>query len=192
MQGKLRIALILFLEIAGLTTVFIVFLLILNFFNIISLSKMYPSQLGFLPHRTTSVNKVNNSIKESLMATPAPNLQNLQSQYLAYANKNLKGPQFDAKEKTYSITGAYLSTANDMIQIVTAVGTINFQINSLTTFQTYNNRATFTSGSPYLKSIGQGNFVKDLKEGTLIQVDYLYGVTNPKAIRMTAANDFAK
>src|ERR1035437_7831513 len=37
-------------EILGLIAVFVVFLLILNFFNIISLSNIYPNQFGFLPH----------------------------------------------------------------------------------------------------------------------------------------------
>lgn len=42
--------LVLILEIIGFITIFMVFLLILNFFNILSLSKIYPNQLGWLPH----------------------------------------------------------------------------------------------------------------------------------------------
>lgn len=39
-------------EIAGLILIFLIFLGVFNFFNVISLSTIYPKQLGFLPHLT--------------------------------------------------------------------------------------------------------------------------------------------
>jgi hypothetical protein len=61
MNEKLKDILILIAEIAGLFAVFIVFLLVLNFFNILSLSKIYPNQLGFLPHLKTTTTSNNQS-----------------------------------------------------------------------------------------------------------------------------------
>jgi hypothetical protein len=75
---------LLLLEILGLIAVFIVFLLILNFFNLISLSKIYPNQFGFLPHlnQTTNVKPTmqNQTTKPpSTQLTPgnSNNLQNI-------------------------------------------------------------------------------------------------------------------
>jgi len=183
MHEKLKDALILFSEIAGLLAVFLLFLLVLGYFKVIA-----------LPNFSLKTTTPNNSIpiRASLVATPTPALENLQNQYLTYAEKNLQGPQLNAATKTYSITGAYLSAANGILRIATAIGPIDFKIDSLTVFQTYKNSATLTSDSPYIKALTQDNFIKDLKEGTLIQVSYVYGATNPKALSMTATKDFAK
>jgi len=72
---------LLLLEILGLVAVFVVFLLILNFFNIISLSKIYPNQLGWLPHlrQTTSLkpttqNQIVNT-QPTISPSPQPQLE---------------------------------------------------------------------------------------------------------------------
>jgi hypothetical protein len=54
-KKKPNVFLLLALETAGLITVFIVLLLILNYFNIISISSIYPNQLGFLPHQNSNL-----------------------------------------------------------------------------------------------------------------------------------------
>lgn len=68
---KLNPPLLLILEILGLVMAFIVLLLVLNFFNILSLSEIYPNQFGFLPHLSkTSNTKPGN--QASTKATPSP------------------------------------------------------------------------------------------------------------------------
>jgi hypothetical protein len=54
-KEKLNSFALLAFEILGLIMVFVVFLLILNFFNIISLSNIYPRELGFLPHLNQTI-----------------------------------------------------------------------------------------------------------------------------------------
>ena len=46
-------------EFLGLAVLFFVFLAVLNYFNILSLSQIYPNQLGFLPHRINSTQQKN-------------------------------------------------------------------------------------------------------------------------------------
>jgi hypothetical protein len=55
-QTKTNPLLLLAAEIAGLIAAFIVFLLFLNFFNVISLSRIYPKTFGFLPHLSQTTN----------------------------------------------------------------------------------------------------------------------------------------
>src|SRR5476651_1410717 len=52
------------LELLGLTFLFFIFLVILNYFNILSLSQIYPDQLGWLPHISSPVkqNIINNNL----------------------------------------------------------------------------------------------------------------------------------
>jgi uncharacterized membrane protein len=52
----MKTTLVLLAEISGLLIVFLTFLLILNYFNVISLSSLYPKQLGFIPHAVSISN----------------------------------------------------------------------------------------------------------------------------------------
>lgn len=54
----------------GLVGAFILILLILNYFNILSLSQIFPGQLGFLPHRPLSQSRIG---KQTIISpTPKP------------------------------------------------------------------------------------------------------------------------
>ncbi len=67
---QLNPLLLLTIEIFGLIIFFVVFLLILNFFNILSLSKLYPNQFGFLPHLTQTQQTTNNNQQTNPTAIP--------------------------------------------------------------------------------------------------------------------------
>lgn len=67
-EKKSNIFLTLLIEIFTLLFLFFVFLAVLNYFNILSLSALYPNQLGFLPHRAG----LNQQQKNTQLDTAAP------------------------------------------------------------------------------------------------------------------------
>ncbi|MGA2911846.1 MAG: hypothetical protein ABSE17_04435 [Candidatus Levyibacteriota bacterium] len=188
----MKTVLILLAEIAGLLIVFAIFIFALNYFNILSLSTMYPKQFGFLYHKKTLSEKAASgaiSANAPLAATPTPVVNNLQNQYLAYAQQNLQKPTLDITTNTYSVTGIYYSALTDTIKVITTIGAINFEIDkNRTIFQT----TAPVSLPPKVKSATIGDFINSIRQGSIIQVIYTYGTPNPQAIKMIATKDLAK
>jgi hypothetical protein len=79
--------LLLTLEVLGLVALFIVFVLVLNFFNIISLSSIYPKTLGLLPHLNQKQQTATNAKTQVKLSpfksvtTPNPSLQKATANY---------------------------------------------------------------------------------------------------------------
>jgi hypothetical protein len=80
MKEKLKDVLALLAEIGGLIIIFALFLFILNYFNLVSLWRIYPKQLGFLPHIAETSSNSNIAPK------------NKAANSVTFLNKKISGP----------------------------------------------------------------------------------------------------
>jgi hypothetical protein len=188
MNEKLKDALILFAEIAGFLAVFVVFLLILNFFNLLSLSGMYPNQLGFLPRQQS-----NSTQGKPLLPSPTP-INNNQSVPASFAK--LQNQALDSQMKKYQTYAALLSNPtvqanpNDYvsdgvlsgydartIQVVIKRGVLNLSFDQNTLFQKQPAPQTQANGTAQSGTLPRAiaytspkDFFKNVSFGRVLQV----------------------
>ncbi|MCL4353338.1 hypothetical protein M1615_02580 [Patescibacteria group bacterium] len=94
-----------FMEIFFVVLVLLIFFGILNFFNILSLSELYPSQLGWLPHLpTTSTQNISNN----------NNLDNLEK------------PVYNHINNTWYVKGIFLQYNNNILKVKSGNQVYNF------------------------------------------------------------------
>jgi hypothetical protein len=203
MHEKLKDALVLLAEVAGLLVVFIVFLLFLNFFNILSLSTIYPNQLGFLPHlsQSTNTNSTTNSTTQTQPQGAVPNNQSpvlanfakLQNQasdnqmqkYQAYATRFSK-PTVQTNPNDYISDAVFSGYDSKTIQVVTKEGVLNLSFDANTLFQKYAARQTNADGliSP-TAYVSVQDFSKNVVFGSTVQI--WYSKPNLKATQVNYA-----
>jgi hypothetical protein len=194
---------LLLLEIVGLIAVFVVILLILNFFNILSLSKIYPKQLGFLPHLRQTANTQRTPQTQTTGVTSGNQAPVLAS----FAKLQNQAPDTKVKKYLNSATGFtkpaisgnstnYVSDAvfsgydSHSIQVVTAEGVLNLSFDQNTLFQKQPAPKTPAGGStssaaelpavvPYASPT---DFFQNVAFGSDLQV--LFSKPDLKAIRI--------
>lgn len=144
--------------------VLMIFFLILNFFNIISLSTLYPNQFGFLPHLNSknSSNQQNNSAVNTKKTI---------------GNSPTKMPT--EKIKPQFIKGVYQTASNNQLTVMSGSDTKIFKITPSTLlFETKGNLVNLTSPSAsvtFIQKIADMNgFIKLLNPGeTILRIVYI-------------------
>lgn len=198
MHEKLKDALVLLAEISGLLVVFIVFLLFLNFFNILSLSTIYPNQLGFLPHlsQPTQTQPPAFSPTPTLalvdisMITTKDSAGNI-SKYKTYA---LPAPIFSTENKDWQADGVLAGYSANNLMLISSNSTLVFNFNAQTIFEEVaisalpgsSGGATlgfkpYSDFNTFIKTVGLGKYVQvyytqdKLVSGgqTVTKVDYI-------------------
>jgi hypothetical protein len=181
-KGKTNPFVLLGLEIAGLVVVFIVFLLVLNFFNIISLSKIYPKQLGSLMHvsQTPSTTNANAASINKSLPTPPESVPGAAIAGCPVSNdclnSELIGPASQGTSKEFWGLG-FLSVSSDAAILAAIDGNVKVEdktqngqsltvvtITELATTQTASYE--FTKGS-YSSNISSGHVLANQKIGSL-------------------------
>jgi hypothetical protein len=139
---ELKDALVLLAEIAGLLAAFVILLFILNFFNLLSLSKMYPRELGFLPHLSQA-----SSVKPTIQTQTHQVVTNNQTSLLGY----LSGHN------------------NNSLQITTQTEVVNLAYNSSTVFEG-TQPATQAANMIAVTPINAEDFFKQVSPGASLQI----------------------
>lgn len=193
-MNKIKHALILAVDFMGLLIIISILLIVLNYFEILPLSKTFPNTFGFLP-------QISKNVKKSIYApTPAPAASivwdkqaepALVSNYSDYFKIHIIPiSAYSENDNLFFVSGALTAYNKDYIQIITSQGITVFQINTNSVFRKisppvtsksqggggenrittmYKNSADFFNDAPF------GSFVeiiyklnKDLKTATVI------------------------
>jgi hypothetical protein len=185
MTEKLKDALILVAEIAGFLVVFVIFLLILNFFNILSLSTIYPKQLGFLPHlNQTNVNSTtqNKTLLPSPAFTPvdtsAITTRDSADKINQYKNYAVPGPRFSTQDASWMAGGVFAGYGKNAIMLISSNNTLVLNLNNKTVFEEIiiNNLPGSSAGTMGFNPYPDFNsFIKNAVFGKYVQVYYNQG-----------------
>ena len=178
---------LLFME-AGLSEVIFVLLIlviffgVLNFFNILSLSRLYPNQLGWLPHLSQTTQSKTSGVQPSPLIN-FPKLQNQASN--AQMNKYINFATGFSKPTVQQIPTDYVSDSvfsgydTRTIQVVTNEGTLDLSFDQNTLFQELPNPGTQAKNAAVpgllpkpIKYATQENFFKNVPFGSVLQVFY--------------------
>jgi uncharacterized protein YjdB len=199
MGGKLKTALVLFIEVAGLLAAFTALLLTLNFFNVLSLSSIYPKSLGFLPHlnqpanssSTTQSNPVGavDNTKSSIPTNFAKLTHEASDaqikKYQSYAVR-FNEPIQDHNSPDYISDGVFSGYDAQNIQVVTKSGIINLKYDANTIFQKYAPSQQDSGGvigpEPYTSP---QTFFKSINFGSVLQ--FYYSKTGLRATEINYA-----
>lgn len=184
MHEKLKDALVLLSEIAGLLVIFVAFLLILNFFNILSLSTIYPNQFGFLPHLSKSTNSTTTQTQSQ---GAVPNNQSSLANFVRLQNQasdiqiskyqtvaaSFSEPSIDPSSSSYISRGVFSGYDSKTIQVVTKGGVLNLSFDANTLFQKYAARQTNAPSiiGPTAYASVQ-DFSKNVVFGSTVQIWY--------------------
>jgi hypothetical protein len=197
--------LLLTLEIGGLVAAFVIFLLILNFFNILSLSSIYPKTFGFLPHLKQTVQKtINNQQTQNQTPQAMPNsqsrvpvnfvkLQNQAPDSLMFKYQNrvagfTKPTLQDTAANSYISDAVFSGYDTRSIQIVTADGILNLSYDETTLFQKQPDPKTQASGAQSgalpaaIAYTNSADFFKNVSFGSTLQI--LFSKPNLKAAQV--------
>lgn len=159
-------------EVSFVLIIIIVLFGTLNYFNILSLSKLYPNQFGFLPHQ--KILKIPTSSSGSFLTATDTQIQ----EYTNYVNqKGLAKPTIiETKSQTWEADGLYAGYQNDTIKIVTADGLLELKLLPNSTFQTIslapNPIATQSGSFSTSPKYNSETFKKTLTLGKFIQAYY--------------------
>jgi hypothetical protein len=182
-QGKnMKSLLFFFTTVIGLLAVFATFFLILNFFNIISLSKIYPNQFGFLPHlkqatQTTQSKHFTSSPTPAFTPVDTSIITTKDSagkinQYKTYA---LPAPRFFAEDGNWQADGVFAGYGNNTIMIISSKNTLVFNFNTKTVFEqiTISNLQGSSGAALGFTPYSDFNaFIKNVSFGKYVQVYY--------------------
>jgi len=176
MHGKLKTALILLTEISGLLIIFLLVLLTLNFFRIISLPNPFSTSL--ISTTTQSHSKIININQSS----QAPNPTSVQKQategqiakYQVYASRFNK-LQAQTSPNDFVADAIFSGYDSQTIQVITADGPLTLFFNQTTRFQkqqdpkisSSQNNGAPPEPAPYTTS---ADFFKNVVYGSIIQV----------------------
>ncbi|MCL4419785.1 hypothetical protein M1146_06870 [Patescibacteria group bacterium] len=172
-------------EISFVLIIIIVLFGILNYFNILSLSTLYPNQLAFLPHIPYSQNKTTQDVfqKPQLAIPVFKRLTNQAtedkiSKYLSYMKTHSVNLQ-DPNPLIAIANGAFSGYSKDTIQITTANNVMNFLVASETAILTVEEPQSPIPSSVPNKSLKVSSnytlleLVGKIKFGDILQVSYL-------------------
>jgi hypothetical protein len=175
MSEKLKDALVLLVEIAALLVVFVLFLLVLSYFKIITLPNFLPNSItsNTAPSNSAVVNNTNqNTIPVSFvkLANQAPDAQI--QKYEAFATKFSK-PTAQANPNDYVSDAVFSGYDSKTIQVVTKEGVLNLSFDANTLFQKYAARQTNAPGligpTAY---VSVQDFSKNVVFGSTVQIWY--------------------
>ncbi len=156
----------------------------LNYFNILSLSALYPNQLGFLPHQATSsnLNKPNATVP---MSTKNP--QQFLEDYAKYA-KNLDKPTYNSDLKQTVISAIFTGFNQNNLEAETSEGKMTFAVDSNTILQSLianpnsnaKNGGTLDNGQTYTLDA----FANQVPKGSFLQIFYTTNGATLKAVNV--------
>ncbi len=163
----------------GILVLFILFF-ILNYFNVLSLSSLYPRMFGFLPHLPFETSTTSRNY-QTPTPTPAKVVSGLATkeqieEYQAYVKQKgfADAFPFPNDSKSWSVEGVYAGYENNTVSVVTIKGLIKFFVNQATSFETI----TIVKGS---KEKGGGSF----RTAGLYKLDkFLQTVTTGKFLQI--------
>jgi len=173
-----------FFEVFFVLLVLVLFFGVLNFFNILSLSKIYPNQLGWLPHQQpTAQNQTSGTVTNKQFSTTAgfTKLQNQASdsqmkKYQAFAAR-FSNPAPQKNSNNYISNAVFSGYNNQTIQVVIKDGILNLNFNQTTLFQKFptltTSKNSSTSTEMLSKSIGYSSsqdFFKNVSFGSVLLV----------------------
>lgn len=171
-------------EISFVLIIIIVLFGILNYFNILSLSTLYPNQLGFLPHKVTSsnLNKPNTTVP---MSTKNP--QQVLEDSTKYA-KNLDKPTYNSDLKQTVVNAIFTGFNLNNLEAETSVGKMDFAVDSSTVLQSLianpnpntTNGGTLSNGQAYTST----DFENQVPKGSFLQIFYVTEGKNLKAVKV--------
>jgi hypothetical protein len=175
----MKTVLVLLAEISGLLIIFVLFLLVLSYFKIITFPNFLPQNTTSTtqPINPTAIQNINqNTIPVSFvkLANQAPDTQI--QKYISYATKFSK-PTAQANPNDYVSDAVFSGYDSKTIQVVTKEGVLNLSFDPNTLFQkqpdpkTVTNNAT-NSGA-LLKPIAYAtaaDFFKDVQLSNVIQI----------------------
>jgi hypothetical protein len=179
-KEKINSFALLALEILGLIAVFIVFLLILNHFKIISLSNFYSKSV------TPTLTPVSSGITNTNQSSAPANFAKLQNQasdtqikkYQNYAVRFSK-PTAQANPNDYVSDAVFSGYDSKTIQVVTVEGILNLSFDQNTLFQKLpktpaktNNASSAGTALIMTKYNSPQEFFKNAAFGSVIQVFY--------------------
>jgi len=169
---------LLLLEILGLVAVFIVFLLILNFFNIISLSNFYSKSVAPTPTPVNSrITNTNQSSAPANFAKLTNQVSDTQIKKYTDSAASFNKPTAQKNPNDYVLDAIFSGYDARAIQVVTSDGILNLNFDQNTLFQKQPNPQTQTNNATQsgtlLKAIAYispEDFFKNVSFGSVLQV----------------------
>ena len=175
-------------EISFVLIIIIVLFGTLNYFNILSLSALYPNQLGFLPHQAFTNTKINQKVAISTpnsQSTPIPvsyGENKLSAERIAESKAYVKEKNFASKTSvrqdggSFAVDGIFSAFGKQQIQLVTADGIMNFAFNSSTAFEQMSLTKTDTDSVNTVfrvsKTYTADTFLQSVPLGGVVQIYY--------------------
>jgi len=167
-------------EISFVVIIVLLFFGILNYFNILSLSKLYPNTFGFLPHKTTS------SSQNLPKTTTTKNTQQASQSYVNNAKK-LDKPTYNSDLKQTVVSAIFTNLTKNNLEVEASVGKMTFAVDSSTILQSLivnpnpaaTNGGTLDSGQTYTLD----TFANQVPKGSLLQIFYVTEGKNLKAVK---------
>jgi hypothetical protein len=163
------------LGVTGLVVVFVVFLLILNYFKIISLSNFSPKTTTTMPVNINVANNNQNSTPVSFTKLQNQASDTQMKKYQAFA-AGFSKPTAQEKSTDYVSDAVFSGYDSRTIQVVTNEGVLNLNFDQNTLFQKYPNpqnqinNATASGMLPKPIKYAQGDFFKNVSFGSVLQV----------------------
>jgi hypothetical protein len=183
--------LVLLAEVCGLLIIFVLFLLILSYFKIITLPSFLPNQ------------QPNNTQSQSLSPTPSPTSTLVDTSTITtkdsanninlYKTYTLPAPIFSTENKDWQADGVFAGYGNNSLMLISSNSTLVFNLNAQTIFEEVaisalpgSSGATFgfkpySDFNTFIKTVGLGKYVQvyytqgKLVSGgqTVTKVDYI-------------------
>lgn len=177
-------------EISFVAIIVLLFFGILNYFNILSLSKLYPNTFGFLPHKTISsnINTPNTNVP-----IQSKNPQQVLEEY-AKNTKNLDKPFYNPDLKQTVISAIFTGLNQNNLGVETSVGKMNFTVDSSTILQSLiaNPNSTATNGGTLdsEQTYTLDTFTSKVPKGSFLQIFYITEGKNLKAVKVYYIPDY--
>jgi len=183
-QSKnMKSLLVFFTTVIGLLAVFAAFFLILNFFNIISLSKIYPNQFGFLPHLKQAAQTTQN---KHFTSSPTPAFTPVDTSTITtkdsagkinqYKTYTFPAPKFFSEDGGYwQADGVFAGYGNNTIMIISSKDTLVFNLNAQTVFEQVtisNLQGSSGAALGFTPYSDFNSFIKNVSFGKYVQVYY--------------------
>jgi hypothetical protein len=170
-KGETNPILLLAFEICGLIAIFVILLLLLNFFNILSLSKIYPSQLGWLPHISTSSSNSNYTPVDTSSITTKDTVDKINT----YKTYNVPNVYYSKQDNSMAAGGIFAGYGKNTILVISSNNTLVLNFDAKTVFEEASisvpqgSSAATMGFNPYSDF---NSFIKNVSFGKYVQVYY--------------------
>ncbi len=185
-------------EISFVLIIIIVLFGLLNYFNILSLSTLYPNQLGFLPHQPLTANTQQKQTVPT--PTPASNFiqaepSDIQSYKELAKQKNINLPSRIPQSNNFVAVGIFSGYNNQALQIINPEGILTLNFNENTEFATLNSSDNKSSTAGGLLGTSQkynqaNDFFVNVRFGSFLQIFYATKGGNLEAVRVYYIPDY--